>query len=274
MKHLKYLKQLIVRSRLGWRLIVHSMHITRFIPGTNRMFQSLLFTKCSIDHKYLCQLAHVASPTGQVKSGPFSGMIYPSLSAAGSMLCPKILGTYEKEIANIFASDYLNQFDSIVDIGCAEGYYAVGCAIKTTKPKILAFDTSAKARDLCQQMATANSVSERLDIKGACTSTDLCSLKESRSLVISDCEGYENELFSKDVTSCLDHSDIVIEVHNQFGVDVNTLRKLFSTTHSTQVIYSKTDFEKSIDYDLPELEDASILTIVEMLAECRPLRMV
>lgn len=268
------IKRLIVQSQLGWELVVHSMFVARFIPGANRVFQSLLYSKCCLDQESLCQLAQRASPSWEIKAGPFEGMIYPVLAAAGSMLCPKILGTYESEIAEIFKdSDYLNQFTSIVDIGCAEGYYAVGCGIKTTRPKILAYDTSAKARELCQRMADVNGVSQRLQIKGSCTSADLRELRGVRSLVISDCEGYERELFTRDVVACLAHSDVLIEIHEQFGVDIKFFEKLFSPTHCTEVFSSKTDFEKAIEYKAAGLSNSSFSTVVKALAECRPSRM-
>ncbi len=249
------------------------MHAARFLPVANRVFQSLLFTKCSQDRIMLSEIAQQVSPSLTVKSGPFVGMVYPTLAAAGSMLCPKILGTYESEIAGIFRPDYLNQFDVIIDVGCAEGYYAIGCAITTTRPRILAYDTSPDARKLCQAMDTSNGVSERVEIQGSCSCKDLSFLTERRAFVISDCEGYEKDLFLKECVSFLEYSDVIIEVHSQYGVDIMAIEKMFSQTHLTEVIYSKTDFEKAHEYDVPDLKHAGIATVVEALAECRPLRM-
>ena len=65
-------------------------------------------------------------------NGPFKGMKYISESV-GSCHMPKILGIYENEIYPILLN-FLSNSDLFVDIGAAEGYYAVGCAKKETYP--------------------------------------------------------------------------------------------------------------------------------------------
>ena len=62
-----------------------------------------------------------------VLSGPFAGMKYVNQSV-GSMWFPKVLGTYELELASIIRGFCLARPPSVVDIGAAEGYYAVGVA--------------------------------------------------------------------------------------------------------------------------------------------------
>ena len=42
-----------------------------------------------------------------------------------SSICPKLCGTYEKEIKDTVQNLLSQNFDSFVDIGSAEGYYTI-----------------------------------------------------------------------------------------------------------------------------------------------------
>src|SRR6478672_6897407 len=65
-----------------------------------------------------------------VQHGPFKGMKYPGVNSVGSALIPKLLGSYERELHPLIDSICAGQYDQVVDIGCAEGYYAVGLAMR------------------------------------------------------------------------------------------------------------------------------------------------
>src|SRR5438105_426555 len=66
-----------------------------------------------------------------VLDGPFRGLRYPSASSLHSGLLPKLLGTYEAElhgpIEHLLKS---RTYGAVVDVGAAEGYYAVGFALR------------------------------------------------------------------------------------------------------------------------------------------------
>ena len=62
-----------------------------------------------------------------IRSGPFAGMRYVDTATEGALV-PRLLGTYESEL-----HPYLKRFaaegcEDVIDVGCAEGYYAVGLA--------------------------------------------------------------------------------------------------------------------------------------------------
>jgi len=105
----------------------------------------------------------------KVLYGPFRGMKYPSLSSVGSALYPKLLGCYERELHGVIDSFLSNNYTEIVDIGCAEGYYAVGFGLKLNSVKIHAYDTDETARRLCREMAKLNGIEKRTTIKETCT---------------------------------------------------------------------------------------------------------
>jgi hypothetical protein len=60
-----------------------------------------------------------------VHYGPFQSMKYIE-HANGNQLLPKILGSYEQPIQDWLWNAISKQYETIIDIGCAEGYYAVG----------------------------------------------------------------------------------------------------------------------------------------------------
>jgi protein-L-isoaspartate O-methyltransferase len=63
-----------------------------------------------------------------VQSGPFAGMIFPLKSAMNRWVIPKLTGSYESEIHFFLEALTKRNYDFILDIGSAEGYYACGLA--------------------------------------------------------------------------------------------------------------------------------------------------
>ena len=91
-------------------------------------------------------------------------------SAVGSWLIPKIIGCYEEELHPWVADLLLHNYNAIVNIGCAEGYYAIGFALKSVSQGglIYAYDINPVARHSCLRMARLNNVPDRIKIRGAC----------------------------------------------------------------------------------------------------------
>lgn len=196
----------------------------------------------------------------RVLHGVFSGMKYPEMSSTGSTLYPKLLGSYEKELESLFEKICNNQYSEIVDIGCAEGYYAVGLGMRIQNAKIFAFDTNIKATQQCIKMAKINNISERLIIGGFCDAETLKNLPfRERALIISDCEGYEKDLFNKDNVFALSCHEFLIEVHDLVDIETSSyLREIFEATHNIEVYSSIDDIKKAQTYSYKELEGLSL----------------
>lgn len=212
------------------------------------------------------------SPDCTVMHGPFKGMKYPQKKAVGSALVPKLLGSYEKEIQPIIERICTNRYSEIVDIGCAEGYYAVGLARRLPKAKVYAFDVNQEALFLCQRMAQANNVAERIIAGAFCDSNTIRSLPFSgRALIISDCEGYEKTLFSDEIIPFLADHDLLIEIHDFMDIEISAcLRRRFRGTHDIAAIQSVDDIAKAHTYCFPELDGYSLAQRRQLLAEERP----
>jgi hypothetical protein len=103
--------------------------------------------------------------------------------------------------------------DQIVDIGSAEGYFAVGLARLTGKP-VVAFDVNGKERKIVREMADLNKVSSLVTISSWCSSAKLVDLvRGRRALVFCDIDGGEFDLFNPDVVEALRGCDVFIELH-------------------------------------------------------------
>ena len=207
-----------------------------------------------------------------VLHGPFAGMKYPGAQAAGSAFMPKLLGSYERELHPVMERLMAKGYAELIDVGCAEGYYAVGCALKLPQCHVTAYDLDAEARRLCTAMAALNGVSDRVKVEQFCNAETLQSFRPAgKSLIICDCEGYEKTLFTPVVRDALLGHDILIEMHDFIDLSISThLLDLFKDSHQQTLVTSVDDVQKARDYLYPELEGLSIGVRRQALAEDRP----
>lgn len=174
----------------------------------------------------------------KVQSGPFAGMEYIA-QATGSALVPKLVGSYEQELHDIVREILRTPYTTIVDVGCAEGYYAVGLARALREAKVIAFDTDSRAQRLCRMTAERNGVSNRVQVAGRCDAATLQPLLTNRALVISDCEGYERDLLDLERAPGLRHTNILVELHDAVSPGLTpALLARFANTHDAQLIDS------------------------------------
>jgi precorrin-6B methylase 2 len=213
----------------------------------------------------------IISPDLTVRHGLFQGMKYPAEKLVGSVLIPKLLGSYEQELQPLLQRLQTRNYSEIVDIGCAEGYYAVGLSRLFPKARVFAYDTNPEAIRLCQRMAQANQVENRLVTGSFCDAAALQNLPLTRrALVISDCEGYEKHLFTPDTVHKLAAHDVLIEVHDLVDINISSqLRAVFQATHELEVIQSVDDIKKAQKYDYPELSSFDLAQRKVLLAEYR-----
>ena len=201
-----------------------------------------------------------------VLNGPFKGMKYPNLLARGSAIYPKLLGSYESELHEVINIILKRDYSVIIDVGCAEGYYAIGFAKYFPQAKIFAYDIDMEARHLCREMGRLNNISDdKLTILSNCSAEDLNKYNFSGGgLVISDCEGFEKHLFGFSNISNLKNCDLLIEVHDCIDINISSyLKNLFQNSHSLKIIKSVGDIEKAKVYDFGIKElPASVKEIV------------
>lgn len=193
-----------------------------------------------------------------VLNGPFKGMKYPEFISLGSTLTPKLLGSYEAELHDVINEIIDFGYEEIWDVGCAEGYYAVGLALKSPKSKIIAFDIDVNSRNASSKMIELNNVKSQVSIQSKCDAKKINDFGFKRGLIISDCEGFEFELFSK-VNLSEQKLNFLIEVH-EWPLEFDMAHKisvLFSKTHNLQIIESKSDLFKAKNYSFPPITGSS-----------------
>ncbi len=206
-----------------------------------------------------------------VLNGAFKGMKYIH-SSVGSTLLPKLIGSYEFELNEVMENFKKINFNNIVDIGSAEGYYAVGFALNFNYNKIFAFDISKNARKLLKILSQINNVTDKISIQSRCDSNILTNIDLTNSLILSDCEGYEKELFlNKDVFNKLESSYIIIEAHDFIDPLITIdLISLYSITHNIQIIQSNDDLNKAMNYKFFDTNLFSFKERYYMYKEERP----
>jgi len=174
-----------------------------------------------------------------VRSGPFAGMEYdPSVVGFAEALVAKLIGAYERELHPAIREIQANgQIDTVVNIGCAEGSYAVGLARTMPRAHVYAYDLNPTMRRLCRRTAERNGVLDRLTIQGLCDLDALRARAGERTLVVADCEGCERDLLDPDEVPALCESTIVVELHDfDDPTTSSTVLERFEATHETELI--------------------------------------
>jgi precorrin-6B methylase 2 len=170
----------------------------------------------------------------RVVNGPFRGMNYLAEST-GSSLTPKLLGTYELELHGVIEKELIAQPKLVIDVGAAEGYYAVGFAWRCPQARVILFDTFGYARVLARKLAKINQVSERVTVRSRCDPAALAAALQGQpdALVISDCEGYEMTLLDLAAAPALAGARILVETHDFLVEDATAiLIQRFQNTHA------------------------------------------
>jgi len=170
-----------------------------------------------------------------VLSGPFVGMKYLNEVVWGPIE-PKWLGTYERELHTIFESILETRYFSIIDVGSAEGFYAVGLALRHPLARVYSYDIDPWARSQQRRLARLNKVNN-LRIRVRCTDKELSDRISGRTLLVCDIEGGEYDLLNPIKTPALRTCDILVELHHnadngftpQSGAD--ELAHRFSASH-------------------------------------------
>jgi hypothetical protein len=172
-----------------------------------------------------------------VRHGPFSGMKFVPV-LPNSLLSPKVIGSYENQIHQWIYDAIAHGYDRILDIGCAEGYYAVGFALKSRNSTVYAYDIDETSRGNTAALACLNGITERVRVRGLCTFDEFDREVSNRTLIFCDIEGSEFDLLRPDLTSALSRADLIVETHEDQRPGVTeTLVRRFLPSHRIEIVY-------------------------------------
>jgi len=172
----------------------------------------------------------------RVRGGLFAGMEYVSEATEGALV-PRLLGTYESELHPYFKAFATQGVDTVIDVGCAEGYYAVGLARLLPQATVHAFDIDEAARTACAELAAKNGVADRVRIGGAFAPDGFEAFAGQRVLVMVDAEGAELDVLQPQLSPALGAMNLIVETHDVYrkGVLQELIRR-FAQTHDITLV--------------------------------------
>lgn len=264
----------LARNKLFWKVIgaplfklAYYLHQQNSLPKRLRAEE---LKQATIEKLILS-----VTPDLIVLNGPFRGLEYPAMESFGSTMAPKLIGSYEYEISELIRRLTEEKYNTVIDIGCAEGYYAVGFAMQIPSTTVHAFDISDEALNLCVALARKNHVSKRVVIHNECNWPAVSQiLPEQRSLIICDCEGEEVNYFTEEAVALLSEHDLLIELHDFIDLTISeTIIRRFQESHTVESYYSVDDIYKAHNYRFPQTEELNLDDRLTMFAEMRPSQM-
>lgn len=167
-----------------------------------------------------------------VTGGAFKGLLMRLPVQAGAPL-PMMLGLYESELHPYVEAAIARGYRHIVNIGCGDGYYAIGMARRMPDSQFFAYDINPKAQEGCRLTAIANNVAGRVTIAGEFKGEDFAAHPAGETFVICDIEGGEDALLDPAKFPALAGHDILVELHELYCPGVTErLRQRFAATHN------------------------------------------
>ena len=170
-----------------------------------------------------------------VQSGPFKDMLISqkvaqSTNNEGNRVGIRLTGNYEIELHPAINKAISRNPHTIVNIGSAEGYYAIGLALALPNAKVRAIDIDDECQIICTTNAEKNHCADRVT---TCKSF----FPKETDLMIIDCESCELDLLSPSLIKNLKNCDLIIECHDFMIEGISqTLKDRFLSTHDIEVI--------------------------------------
>ena len=205
-------------SRLGYHLLKYCIHDRQMDLDSKRTRRRLDKIYDLVETHRRVGLGHDLATLKNftVQNGFFTGLIVPPKTSWGDDIMPKILGTYEEELFPVFESLKDCYFSALINIGCADGFFAVGLAQRLQFKKVFAIDISSDALEICKENRAANGVTTPFDYMLSIDRTGLEQILAEKpgSLVLCDCEGFELELFDGIDAKSIEQAHFIIECHD------------------------------------------------------------
>jgi hypothetical protein len=189
-----------------------------------------------------CALVRQAAGN-EVLSGPFRGMKLHLSSESKRQLLGYLLGTQELELFPIIEKVVRQPYTSVINVGVADGYYAIGLARLMPSTPVVGFEGLPEHHEPFWKTARANGVADRIRLGGFCTLADLSqSLAKAgaRPFLLCDIEGGEKILLDNSAIPGLNRADILVETHDGLVPGcTQLLLQRFGATHDITTIYAR-----------------------------------
>ena len=219
----KSIKKSLIKSleKISENEIIHLNNAFRLLGK----WRSVLITNTYIQNEGLI-----------VNEGPFKGMNFLNQSSEGCHVA-KLLGTYEQPLHEYFEKIIDSNYELIINIGSAEGYYSVGLAMRSPKSTVLSFDTDLKAQENCKDLAIKNNLDKSIKIMSEFHPNILRKYKNISTFVLCDVEGDELKLMDLENYHEFKNIDLLIESHECLKPGITQkLIERFSPSHDIEKI--------------------------------------
>lgn len=168
-----------------------------------------------------------------VQYGPLKGYKIPEESHWGGLARPSmLLGLYEREVVDVLVEHSANR-DVFVDVGAADGFFAVGLVASGFFKRSYAFEISTHGRQVIKKSSEINRVPHSVSVNGMFDKNFLANAEKqldlSRSVVLIDIEGDEFSLLGSPLIEQLRNAVVIVELHDFHFADGAALKSaLFS----------------------------------------------
>ena len=178
-----------------------------------------------------------------VLTGPFAGMRYID-EYTFVPIAMTWLGIYEAQLNPWIRRIIQGSYDTFIDIGAAEGYYAVGIARARPDMNVVTFEADPFSRRAQKRLAALNGV-KNIDIHSLCDHQTLESVLGKRPVVLCDIEGGEVDLIDPIRTPGLRRADLIVETHLFEDLSIPQVTQMianrFRDTHQIEVVHENSE---------------------------------
>lgn len=254
MKHnKKRLLQALLVNDICWAIAAPFVYVARRLALSR---ENYIQRKTEDENIALCEKIFFKQ---EVKNGLFKGLQFNQIKPTGSSIYAKLLGSYELELEPVLKNLLTQNFTHLVNVGCDEGYYAVGIALFLPGINVIAFDCNKIAQEKCWALAAVNNVQQQVVVKGCFAENEITSIKNGgKTLFIIDCEGCEDNIITQTLIADFAKASFVIELHYQQAPEIlEKLQQIFTNTHSITLVKALSDHERILQYRFAELEGLS-----------------
>ena len=183
--------------------------IEKFLYRNTKNYSILLSKKIAQKYNFI------------VQNGLFKGLILNKDSYWGfGDLGNKTIGIYEQQIQDLIKSIQKEfNFTSFINIGGADGFFAVGCLVNRLFKYSYVFEKSYVGRNSILKCAKNNLVDTSMVILKEVSSNNFFNFFPEHfsfkdSVILCDIEGDEYNLFTDHILQRLQETNIIIEIHS------------------------------------------------------------
>lgn len=255
--------QVIERSRFLHRLFSVYRNFPAPLRAPLRVAASPLW--------YLVSRMVLGASQQRVVAGPFRGMRLELSPLSKRHLVGYLIGSQELELREIVERIVARKYEKIVNVGAADGYYAVGLARRMPGTEVVAFEALPNLHPVISKSASENGVAAQIRVEGPCDKNELgpeLGSAKGHTLVFMDIEGGEMDLLDPQALPALRETDIFVETHDSYVPGgTRTLIERFGQTHTVERLQARprvlSDFPKGFMPALPRLFPRLIVDLMD-----------